>query len=144
MNADMGVSYQQLNNAVSFNYVGLAVGCIFFIPLAKKYGRRHSYIASIALMAITSWWTAYMHTATEVYLTNLFQGLGGAVNEAVVYMSVRGHAWYLSWKTKAHRMQIADMFFVHRRASMNALYIFAVMIGVSIPRSPSHCISCTI
>ncbi|XRM47097.1 hypothetical protein ABZX51_010098 [Aspergillus tubingensis] len=40
MVVDLDVTYAQLNRAMSVNFVGLAVGCVFFIPLAKKFGRR--------------------------------------------------------------------------------------------------------
>lgn len=63
--------------------------CIVFIPLAKKYGRRSLYIVSTAVFTAAVWWTAYMQTATELYLTNLLKGLAGAINETAVQMSVR-------------------------------------------------------
>lgn len=36
MTVDMEVTYNELNNAVSVNFAGLATGCIIFIPFAKK------------------------------------------------------------------------------------------------------------
>ncbi|CAG8385131.1 unnamed protein product [Penicillium salamii] len=80
---DMGASYTQLNQAMSINFVGLATGCIFFIPFAKKYGRRPIYIISAALMLATTFWMTRMHSLTELYLTNLLQGLAGATNESI-------------------------------------------------------------
>ena len=89
MTVDMGLSYAQLNNAQSANLAGLAMGCIFFIPLAKKYGRRLPYVVGTAAMAAASWWSSRMTTETELYLTNLFFGLAGATNETLVQMTVR-------------------------------------------------------
>ncbi|CAL5873661.1 uncharacterized protein PFLUO_LOCUS7943 [Penicillium psychrofluorescens] len=111
MVVNLHVSYTQLNQAMSVNYVGLAMGCVFFIPLAKKYGRRPVYIVSTALMLVTTFWTANMHSLTELYVTNLLQGLGGATNEAIAEIT------------------IADLFFVHHRGTMNGLYMTMVMIG---------------
>ncbi|CAG7983722.1 unnamed protein product [Penicillium salamii] len=108
---DMGVSYTQLNQAMSVNFVGLATGCLFFIPFAKKYGRRPIYIISAALLLATTFWMARMDSLTELYITNLLQGLAGATNESIVEMT------------------IADLYFVHHRGTMNGLYMSCVMIG---------------
>lgn len=89
MIVDLRVSYSQVNQAMSVNYVGLAFGCVFFIPLAKKYGRRPVYIASTALMLATSFWTYKIHSLSELYVCNLLQGLAGATNEAIAEITVR-------------------------------------------------------
>ncbi|OQD84414.1 hypothetical protein PENANT_c013G09708 [Penicillium antarcticum] len=102
MTVDLQVTYTELNRAMSVNFVGLATGCIFFIPFARKYGRRPVYIVSTAFMLITSFWTSRMHSITELYVTNLLQGLAGATNESIAEIT------------------IADLFFVHHRGSMNA------------------------
>lgn len=86
---DLHVTYTQLNNAMSVNYVGLSTGCVLFIPLAKKYGRRPVYIASTIIMLITSFCTAKLNGLSGLYVCNLFQGLAGATNEAIVEITVR-------------------------------------------------------
>ncbi|KAJ5400720.1 hypothetical protein N7465_011209 [Penicillium sp. CMV-2018d] len=111
MTVDMEVTYDELNNAVSVNFVGLATGCILFIPFAKKYGRRPVYIVSAALMLATAFWSSTMTSLTELYATNLLQGLAGATNESIAGITV------------------ADLFFVHHRGRMNGLYLTCVMIG---------------
>ncbi|KAB8244539.1 major facilitator superfamily domain-containing protein [Aspergillus flavus] len=111
MVVDLNVTYAQLNNAMSVNFVGLAMGCVFFIPFAKKFGRRPVYLISTALMLVTSFWAAEIKTLAELYITNLLQGLAGATNEAIVQIT------------------IADLFFVHHRGGMNALYMTMMMIG---------------
>lgn len=88
MVVDMDVTYTQLNRAVSVSFVGLAMGCVFFIPLAKKYGRRPVYLASTAALLATSFWSGEMKSLPELYLTNLLQGLAGATNEALVQITV--------------------------------------------------------
>lgn len=90
MVVDLGVTYTELNRAMSVNFVGLATGCIFFIPFAKKYGRRPVYIVSTALMLATSFWASKMHSLTELYLMNLLQGLAGATNESIAEITVSG------------------------------------------------------
>ncbi|KAF7592548.1 hypothetical protein BBP40_012772 [Aspergillus hancockii] len=111
MVVDLHVSYTQLNRVMSVNFVGLAMGCVFFIPFAKKFGRRPVYLLSTALMLATSFWSAGIKSLTELYITNLLQGLAGATNEAIVQIT------------------IADLFFVHHRGGMNALYMTMMMIG---------------
>ncbi|RAL07396.1 putative MFS transporter [Aspergillus homomorphus CBS 101889] len=111
MVVDLKVTYTQLNRAMSVNYVGLSMGCVMFIPLAKKFGRRPIYLISTAFMLVTSFWSAEIKTLSELYITNLIQGLAGATNEAIVQIT------------------IADLFFVHHRGTMNALYMTMMMIG---------------
>ncbi|KAJ5996297.1 hypothetical protein N7522_007957 [Penicillium canescens] len=111
MVVDLEVTYTELNRAISVNFVGLATGCIFFIPFAKKYGRRPVYIVSTGLMLATSFWASKMHSLTELYLMNLLQGLAGATNESIAEIT------------------ISDLFFVHHRGTMNGLYMTCVMIG---------------
>jgi MFS family permease len=88
MSPELGLSFEQLNNTQSAQLAGLAMGCVFFIPLTKKYGRRSTYVLSTVAMAAVSWWSTYMKTDAELYLTNLFYGLAGATNETVVQMTV--------------------------------------------------------
>ncbi|KAL2832731.1 major facilitator superfamily domain-containing protein [Aspergillus pseudoustus] len=111
MVVDLHVTYTQLNRAMSVNFVGLAMGCVLFIPLAKKFGRRPVYLVSTALMLVTSFWASKLTSLSELYATNLLQGLAGATNESIVQIT------------------IADLFFVHHRGGMNALYMTMVMIG---------------
>ena len=56
-------------------------------------------------------WSSRMTSVTELFITNFFTGLGGAVNESLVGMT------------------IADLFFVHQRGTMNAFYLTMVMSG---------------
>ncbi|KAH8698741.1 putative MFS transporter [Talaromyces proteolyticus] len=111
MVVDLNVTYTQLNNAASVNFVGLSTGCVLFIPLAIKYGRRPVYLVSTALMLATSMWLGQIKSLSELYAANLLQGLAGATNESIVQIT------------------IADLFFVHHRGGMNGLYMTMVMIG---------------
>jgi MFS family permease len=88
MTVDINLTYEQLNNSMSANGAGCALGCVVFVPIAQKYGRRSVYIISTAIMAGSSWWTSRMTTLTELYLTNLLFGLAGSVNETLAQMTV--------------------------------------------------------
>ncbi|KAL4864266.1 hypothetical protein BDV12DRAFT_205847 [Aspergillus spectabilis] len=111
MVVDLSVTYTELNRAMSVNFVSLSMGCVLFIPLAKKFGRRPVYLVSTALMMVTAFWASKLTGLAELYATNFFQGLAGATNESIVQIT------------------IADLFFVHHRGGMNALYMTMVMIG---------------
>lgn len=94
--------------------MGTAVGCIFFIPLAVKYGRRSVYILSTAIMVATAVWQARMTSIFDLYLSQLIFGLASATNETIVQMTV------------------ADIFLIHQRGTANGIYMVMVMIGVSL------------
>lgn len=129
---DMEVTLQDLNNAQAAQLVGLALGCIVFIPFAKKYGRRSTYMVSTLLVTAAVWWSAFMRTPAEVILTNVLMGLAGATNETAVQMSVRIHWGRGSDVFRAADpppVQIRDMFFLHQRGSANGLYLIAVTAG---------------
>lgn len=81
------------------------------MPFAIKYGRRPIYIVSTAIVFAMSVWSSRMDTLWELYVTNLIMGLAGATNEALIAST------------------IADLFFVHERATMNGLYMLAVLAG---------------
>lgn len=127
---DLGLTFVQLNHALSVTSLGLATGCVLFIPLANKFGRRPIYLASIGLMLATALWMAEISSLAELYIANLLQGLAGATNEAIVQMTVCGLTNSFSRLTQC--VKIADLFFVHHRGGMNGLYMAMVMIGVRV------------
>ena len=88
MSVDLGLTFGQLNNSSSVMFVGLSLGCLLFIPLARKFGRRPVYLVSTSVMAAMSFWTAEMSSLGELYGTNLLFGLAGATNEALVQITV--------------------------------------------------------
>lgn len=111
MMTELGYSADQLNNATALNYAALGLGCIFFIPLVHKYGRRSVYIFSVTLQFISAVWQARQQTVGDLMGTNFIAGLGGAISETIVQVS------------------IADIFFVHQRATMNGYYLVCSLAG---------------
>ncbi|KEF55605.1 uncharacterized protein A1O9_08355 [Exophiala aquamarina CBS 119918] len=107
----LNVTFKQLNNSQSIFCAGLAMGTVVFMPFAIKYGRRPVYIISTAIVFAMSVWSSRMDTLWELYLTNLIMGLAGATNEAIIGCT------------------IADLFFVHQRATMNGIYLLTVVAG---------------
>lgn len=105
METQLGFSVDILNAGAAVNYGGLAIGCFFFIPLVHKYGRRPIYIVSSALQLASCIWQAEVQTVGGFITSNIISGLGGAISEIVVQIT------------------IADMFFVHQHATMNGWYV---------------------
>ncbi|KAJ5085977.1 hypothetical protein N7532_010748 [Penicillium argentinense] len=102
---ELGFSLDILNAGAAVNYGGLAIGCFFFIPLVHKYGRRPIYIFSAALQFASCVWQAQTYTVGNFIGANLISGLGGAISEIVVQITV------------------ADVFFVHQHATMNGWFV---------------------
>ncbi|KJZ78689.1 hypothetical protein HIM_02080 [Hirsutella minnesotensis 3608] len=108
---ELNVTLEDLNRGQAAQLAGLAVGCVVFIPFAKKYGRRFTYILSTILVTASLWWSAATKTKVDIILSNVLMGLAGATNETAVQMSIR------------------DLFFVHQRGSANGIYLVAVTAG---------------
>ncbi|EEA25195.1 hypothetical protein TMatcc_006583 [Talaromyces marneffei ATCC 18224] len=108
---EMGLSYGDLNNAIAANYAGLGLGCLFFIPFVYKYGRRPIYLFSLTLQLAVTLWAGWADTAAQFIVFNLFAGLGGAISETIVQIT------------------IADLFFVHQRGMANGIFLAMETIG---------------
>lgn len=76
---DLNCTFEQLNNSQAIGLTGTAVGCMIFIPLAIKYGRRSVYILSILVMLGMAIWNARMNSITELYIISLITGLAGGM-----------------------------------------------------------------
>ncbi|EAT77026.2 hypothetical protein SNOG_15651 [Parastagonospora nodorum SN15] len=103
MQQELMLSVDQLNASAAMNYGGLAVGCIFFIPLVHKHGRRLLYLISSVLQLASVIWLAKTNNFGDLMGSNLLAGLGGAISETVVQIT------------------IADIFFVHQHGTMNRM-----------------------
>ncbi|KGO67162.1 Major facilitator superfamily domain, general substrate transporter [Penicillium italicum] len=111
MQSELNYSVNTLNANAAINYGGLAIGCIFFMPLVHKYGRRPVYIFSAALQFAACIWQAKMSTVGDLLGSGLISGIGGAISEIVVQIT------------------IADMFFVHQHATMNGWFVIVQSTG---------------
>lgn len=108
---ELNVSYALLNHSIALAFAGLAVGCWMVIPMAHRFGRRPVYILSCSVQLAGAIWQAKVQSGWEILVSNLVCGLGGAISETVVQMT------------------ISDLFFVHERATINALYLLMVYAG---------------
>lgn len=108
---ELGLTINELNNGAALNYSGLALGCIFFIPFVAKYGRRPLYLFSSAVQLASVVWLAKTNTASDLLGASILSGLGGAISETVVQIT------------------IVDVFFVHQHGTMNGWYLAATCAG---------------
>ena len=109
--SELGFTIDELNAGAAVNYGGLAIGCIFFVPLVHKYGRRPVYIASTAMQFASCIWQARTKTVGDFIGCNLVSGVGSAISEIIVQIT------------------IADLYFVHQHATMNAYFVLFQCIG---------------
>lgn len=108
---ELGTNVDLLNASSAGNYAALAVGCIFFMPFAHKYGRRPLYIFSNVIQLAGCIWQGVVKTNGDIVGANILTGLGGAICETVVQIT------------------IADIFFVHQHATMNSWYLILTSVG---------------
>ncbi|KAG0153171.1 hypothetical protein PDIDSM_5021 [Penicillium digitatum] len=140
MTTDMEVTYAQLNYAMSVNFVGLATGCLLFIPFAKKYGRRPVYIVSTALMLATSFWASRMNSLTEL-LSTCFCASPGRMNgiyltcvmvgNFLTPMAAGAQATEHGWRSSYQTMGIFNGF-------LFLLFLFVCEETKYIPALPGH------
>ncbi|KAJ6780172.1 hypothetical protein PWT90_04400 [Aphanocladium album] len=108
---ELGFSEDTLNGSAAANYLGLALGCIAFIPLVHKIGRRPVYLFSALLQVASCIWSARTNTVGDLYGSNVISGVGGAISETIVQIT------------------IADLFFIHHHATVNGLALLATFTG---------------
>lgn len=111
VNEELGISFAAMSASFGINCAGLALGCVIFIPFALKFGRRSIYIVSVAGSMATSIWQGRMMTTGDLLGANLVSGLAGSIAETICQMT------------------IADMFFVHQRATCNGVYLLMTNAG---------------
>ncbi|KAM3435147.1 hypothetical protein MY4824_005019 [Beauveria thailandica] len=111
---ELGFTPNFLNASVAYNYVGLACGCIFFVPLIYKYGRRPVYLFSLVLQLASCLLSALTRNEGDFIAANLVTGLGGAISEIIAQVT------------------IADVYFVHQHAAMNGWFLFSQTAGATL------------
>jgi MFS family permease len=111
MNEQLGFSWEMLNDSYAIGCGTLAIGAFLLIPFALKYGRRPIYILSTIVQFGIAIWSAKQQTVADLLLVNALSCGVGALSEVIVQMT------------------IADVFFVHQRGLMNAIYIWTSSIG---------------
>lgn len=132
MNDELGFAYTDLNYSYATSAAALSVGCIFFTPLAMRFGKRPVYLLTSAILVAGEVWSARMMTITDLYITNIIMGLAGSVWETLFQMTVHllpTFPFISSITPLTHKSQVSDMYFVHQRGSLNGIFIVGSVIG---------------
>ncbi|KXT04806.1 hypothetical protein AC578_9725 [Pseudocercospora eumusae] len=108
---ELGFSSETLTNTYAIGCAALALGAPMLIPFALKYGSRAVYVVSSASQLGISIWAARTMTAGDWWGVNSLQCWLGALAEVLIQLT------------------IADVYFVHQRGLMNAIYIWAANVG---------------
>lgn len=111
METELGYTSEILNDSYAAGCAALAVGSLILIPFALKFGRRPLYLFSTVVQFAVSIWSAKMQTVGDLMAINVIQCFFGSLAEVIVQMT------------------IADLFFVHQRGRMNALYVWTWLLS---------------
>ncbi|KAI1128421.1 major facilitator superfamily domain-containing protein [Nemania abortiva] len=89
------------------------IGNFLWVPLANKYGRRPVYIISYAVFLAAALWLIFEKHFAGFLLGRILLGFGSGAAESLAPMT------------------IADVFFLHERGAIMALYTSFLSIGVA-------------
>lgn len=111
MGDELHFSSETLTNTYAIGCATLALGAPMLIPFALKFGSRAVYVLSSAAQFAISIWAARTTTAGDWWGVNALQCWLGALAEVLIQMT------------------IADVYFVHQRGRMNAIYVWVANVG---------------
>lgn len=89
------------------------LGNLFWMPLVNKYGRRPIYLASYTLYLASAIWAAFTYSYGSFLSARIVMGFSSGAAETMAPLS------------------IADIFFLHERGTIMALYSASLVSGVS-------------
>ncbi|KAI5241796.1 MFS general substrate transporter [Aureobasidium subglaciale] len=98
-------SASDVNTLLTFNFLTLGLGNLFWVPFGVKYGKRASLIVSMAMLFAVLCWTAKASTFNSLLAARCLSGFAASAGESIVPGIVN------------------DLFFLHERASMMSIYI---------------------
>jgi MFS family permease len=96
---------------ITFNILFLGIGNLFWIPLARKIGKRPVLILSSAIFFASSIWATVAQSWGSLFGARIIQGFGASSSEAL------GPAI------------VADLYFLHERGSKVGIYTFMIAGG---------------
>ncbi|PYI16909.1 MFS transporter [Aspergillus violaceofuscus CBS 115571] len=89
------------------------IGMLFWMPFIVKYGRRPIYVISFVLYVVTGFWTGFAKTYGVELAGRIVMGFAAGAGECLGPLT------------------IADIFFLHERGTVMALYTAALSMGVA-------------
>ncbi|KAE9579048.1 putative MFS-type transporter [Colletotrichum fructicola] len=108
------LSYSISQTAYFFTTTALlqGVGNFFWVPMANKFGRRPVYVASYTIYFVCTIWLIFEHSYAGFLAGRILMGFGAGAAETIAPIS------------------IADVFFLHERGTIMALYTSFLSAGV--------------
>ncbi|KAJ5361494.1 hypothetical protein N7541_002338 [Penicillium brevicompactum] len=111
MNAELGITWDQINIAAGVLFVGIGYTTLLLSPAPFLYGRRISYLICLLFSVIGSIWFARIQNVQDNIWGQLFVGASESCAEALAQLS------------------LSDLFFQHQRGLVLGLYVLATSIG---------------
>ncbi|KAI1778584.1 MFS general substrate transporter [Hypoxylon cercidicola] len=111
--AALNITVNTLSQATAWVILLIGVSLFIFNPLAKKIGRRPVYVMSSIIMLTGSIWGSLAKDYNSFLGSRMWSGLGMAPYEVLVQCT------------------IADIYFVHQRATRIALWNMFLLCGIS-------------
>ncbi|KAK7208161.1 major facilitator superfamily protein [Myxozyma melibiosi] len=111
ISAATGLSVADLNSGTGTMLLFFGWGCLIWQPFALTFGRRGSYILSLALTCAISVWTAYSTSYATWVVQRILLGLFGSPIECLCEVS------------------ITDLFFTHQRGQQLGIYLLMLSGG---------------
>ncbi|KAK0734127.1 major facilitator superfamily domain-containing protein [Lasiosphaeria miniovina] len=90
------------------------VGNFFWVPVANKYGRRPTYVFSYLIYTASAIWLCFERSYSGFLAGRIIMGFGAGAAETVAPIT------------------IADIFFLHERGTVMALYTSFLAVGVAL------------
>ncbi|KAK3394129.1 major facilitator superfamily domain-containing protein [Podospora didyma] len=90
------------------------LGNFFWVPIANKYGRRPTYVFSYLIYTVCAIWLCFEHSYSGFLAGRIIMGFGAGAAETIAPIT------------------IADVFFLHERGTVMALYTSFLSVGVSL------------
>ncbi|KAJ5317840.1 Major facilitator superfamily domain general substrate transporter [Penicillium antarcticum] len=111
---DFSKSQDQVTQLLTLNFLLLGIGNIFWVPLALKFGKRLSLLVAMALQMGALIWCALAKSFDSLLAARIVLGFAAAAGESIVPEIV------------------ADLFFLHERATMMSIYVIFISGGTAI------------
>lgn len=111
--ADLNITVNILSQATAWVILLIGISLFIFNPIAKKIGRRPVYAISSIIMLTGSVWGAVSKDYSSFLGSRIYSGVGMAPYEVLVQCT------------------IADMYFVHERATRIAIWNMFLLCGIS-------------
>jgi MFS family permease len=113
ISANLHITVEILSQATAWVILTIGLGLFLTNPLAKIIGRRPVFILAICIMFATSVWGAAVTQYNSFLASRIIAGVGMAPYEVLVQCT------------------IADMYFVHQRATRIAVWNLFLLSGIS-------------